>query len=154
MESSVRHSSSVLRSSPVLHSESYTFDPRPFHPLVSSIKRYYLTPSPGIRDGLTLIFASGGGFPKELWEPVIEDLLDVVGKSQTGNSKIKIRELWALDAPNSGDSALLNEDIMQWGYEPCTYGYAANVPRPHTSLVFEQFDGTSMAEVYMPFLAD
>ncbi|KAF9068274.1 Alpha/beta hydrolase fold-1 [Rhodocollybia butyracea] len=95
-----------------LLSESYTWDPRPYYPLVSAIKRYW---KPSWKDGLTLVFTHGTGFGKEHWEPTIDDLVDIIEQQ---SSKIKIREIWSIDAPNHGDSAILNEEKLQWGYEP------------------------------------
>ncbi|KAK1232831.1 hypothetical protein PQX77_004057 [Marasmius sp. AFHP31] len=31
--------------------------------------------------------------------------------------KLKIREIWAIDAPNHGDAGVLNEGTLSWGYE-------------------------------------
>ncbi|KAE9403216.1 hypothetical protein BT96DRAFT_815274 [Gymnopus androsaceus JB14] len=99
-----------------LLSESYTFDSWPYHPLVSTAKRYW-NPSMS-QDGLTLVFFHGGSFHKEHWEPVIDDLLVLLAQSQNGlKANIKIREMWSIDAPTSGDSALLNEEALRWGYE-------------------------------------
>ncbi|KAF9068271.1 Alpha/beta hydrolase fold-1 [Rhodocollybia butyracea] len=95
-----------------LISESYVWDPRPYYPLVSTVKRYWKS---SWQDGLTLVFAHGTGFGKEHWEPTIDDLLDIIEQQQP---KIKIREIWSIDAPNHGDAAILNEEKLQWGYEP------------------------------------
>ncbi|KIK62974.1 hypothetical protein GYMLUDRAFT_41275 [Collybiopsis luxurians FD-317 M1] len=99
-------------SSPLL-SETYVFDPRPYYPLLSTVKRYR-NPS-WTEEGLTLIFAHGTGFHKEQWEPTIDDLLDIIHQQ---HAEIKIREIWSIDAPNHGDAALINEKTLQWGYEP------------------------------------
>ncbi|KAJ3795334.1 Alpha/beta hydrolase fold-1 [Lentinula aff. detonsa] len=96
-----------------LLSESYTFDPRPYYPLVSTLKRFR-DPS-WTENGLTLVFAHGTGFHKEQWEPTIDELLGFIAQ-QTPN-KIRLREIWTIDAPNHGDAALLNEQALQYGYE-------------------------------------
>ena len=98
----------------VLSSESYIFDPRPNYPLVSTAKRYWNSSSTEINDpeALTLIFAHGTGFHKEQFEPAIEDFYKIL---ETGN--LKVREVWAIDAPNHGDAAVLNEKILQEDYE-------------------------------------
>ncbi|KAJ4477253.1 Alpha/beta hydrolase fold-1 [Lentinula aciculospora] len=100
--------------SSLIPSESYTFDPRPYYPMVSTLKRFR-DPS-WTENGLTLLFTHGTGFHKEQWEPTINDLLELIGK-QVSN-KIRIREIWTIDAPNHGDAALLNEKTLQYGYEP------------------------------------
>ena len=89
--------------SPLL-SNSYTFDPRSYYPLVSTVKRY-CDPSYDAQDGLTLGFARGIGFTEEQWEPTIDDLPDLPGQQQ---ENVKIRETWTIDALNHGDAALLN----------------------------------------------
>ncbi|KAJ3930534.1 MAG: Alpha/beta hydrolase fold-1 [Lentinula lateritia] len=99
--------------SPPLLSESYVFDPRPYYPLVSTVKRFW-DPSWTV-DGLTLVFTHGTGFHKEQWEPTIDDLLELI--RQQNPNKIKVREIWTIDAPNHGDAAILNEKSLQHGYE-------------------------------------
>ena len=90
------------------------FDPRPNYPLLITANRYPFSENPG---GLTLVFAHGTGFHKEQWEPTIEDLKKL---DDTGI----IREVWSIEAPNHGDSAILNEEVLRLGYTPiCEYGY-------------------------------
>ncbi|SJL10133.1 uncharacterized protein ARMOST_13517 [Armillaria ostoyae] len=98
-----------------LSTQSYVFDPRPSYPLVSTLKRYWKPSSPFLEDSdaLTLIFAHGTGFHKEQWEPTIEDLFSYI-ETRGG---LKIREVWSIDASNHGDAAILNEEVLQWGYE-------------------------------------
>ncbi|KAJ7671263.1 Alpha/beta hydrolase fold-1 [Mycena polygramma] len=98
-----------------LTSQSYVFDPRPRYPLFLTAKRYWCTSSPHLNDpdAFTLILAHGTGFHKELYEPTIEDLYGLVPADGP-----KIREVWAIDAPNHGDAAVLNEESLQAGYEP------------------------------------
>ena len=96
---------------------SYTFDPRPTYPLVSTAKRYWKADSPYLNDpeALTLVFTHGTGFLKELWEPVLEVLEGIIGRSGqlgAGSGRVKIREIWTLDAPNHGDAAVLNEGAL------------------------------------------
>ncbi|KAF5372547.1 hypothetical protein D9758_005199 [Tetrapyrgos nigripes] len=105
----------------IIQSESFIFDPRPFIPLVTTVKRYW-GPSTTLNDdnptALTLIFAHGTGFHKEHWEPSIEDLYDIVEQQSNPASRLRIREVWSIDAPNHGDAAVLNEGVLQWSYEP------------------------------------
>lgn len=90
--------------------EECVFNPRPRFPFVVTMKRY---PNSGEdQKGFTLILTHGNGFPKEVWEPIIERIF------LTENTKLNgshIREAWAIDAPNHGDAAALNADLLQSG---------------------------------------
>jgi len=104
---------------PGIQSESFVFDPRPNFPLVTTANRYWAPSSKSVDDptALTLIFAHGTGFHKEIWLPIIEDLYTLA----ENHGSLRIREVWSIDAPNHGDAAVLNEKDLQWGYEPiCT----------------------------------
>ncbi|THU80153.1 hypothetical protein K435DRAFT_696294 [Dendrothele bispora CBS 962.96] len=122
-----------------LESESFVFDPRPNYPLVTTVKRYWISPpsltttSSPKDDGstpnttttpITLIFAHGTGFHKEHWEPCLEDLYALISEQQRrqgqegGGQELEIREAWSIDAPNHGDAAVLNEKDLEWGFEP------------------------------------
>jgi len=90
--------------------ETYTLDPRPNYPFLITANRY--VPPTASEDGLTLIFAHGTGFHKEQWEVVLEDMY----QQKRG---VRIRDVWSIEAPNHGDSALLNEEELKWGYEGC-----------------------------------
>src|ERR1700722_10081241 len=61
-------------------------------------------------DALTLIFLHAIMFHKETWEPTIEQLFDL---ASVRGGTVKIREAWAVDCPNHGESALLNENALQ-----------------------------------------
>ncbi|KAF7792206.1 hypothetical protein EIP86_003239 [Pleurotus ostreatoroseus] len=102
-----------------LNCETYVFDPRPRYELVTTAKRYWhpqhCSDAP---DALTLIFAHGTGFVKEHWEPTLEDLYDIVSRDDNANPKVSIREAWSIEASNHGDSAVLNEQTLLWGYTP------------------------------------
>ncbi|THU77938.1 hypothetical protein K435DRAFT_786453 [Dendrothele bispora CBS 962.96] len=122
-----------------LESESFVFDPRPNYPLVTTVKRYWISPpsltttSSSEDDGatpstgttpVTLIFAHGTGFHKEHWAPCLEDLYALISEQQRqqgqegGGQALEIREAWSIDAPNHGDAAVLNEKDLEWGFEP------------------------------------
>lgn len=101
-----------------LCSESYVFDGRPAYPLLVPAKRYW-HPSLSHEDGLTLILAHGTGFHKEHWEPFLDDLFGLLGTAASiGGPRLRVREAWAIDAPNHGAGALLNEATLRFGYEP------------------------------------
>ncbi|CAL1697815.1 unnamed protein product [Somion occarium] len=106
-----------------MHCQSYVFDPRPRYPLQLTAKRYWIPSENALlsndSDALTLIFTHGTGFHKEIWEPTIEHLFDVIAnENNNGRSgqRVKIREVWSVDAPDHGDAAILNEKVLQWGY--------------------------------------
>ncbi|KAJ7026790.1 Alpha/beta hydrolase fold-1 [Mycena alexandri] len=101
-----------------LTSQSYVFDPRPNFPLLLTAKRYWDPTSPHVNDpdALTLIFAHGTSFHKEIYEPTLEDLYTLL--DNTHDWCPKIREAWSIDCPNHGDAALLNGATLRWGYEP------------------------------------
>ncbi|KAF9037746.1 Alpha/beta hydrolase fold-1 [Panaeolus papilionaceus] len=94
--------------------KTFVFDPRPTYPYVVAVKRYWIEDSPYLndKDALTLIFAHGTGFHKELWEPVIDDLYTA---SARGGGHVKIREIWTIDCPNHGESTRLNAEALNVG---------------------------------------
>ncbi|KAG6867691.1 hypothetical protein C0993_012326 [Termitomyces sp. T159_Od127] len=99
-----------------LSSQSYTFDPRPNYPLLITAKRYWKPDSSHLNDpsALTLIFTHGTGFHKEQWEPTIDEFYALL---EGENGSPKVREVWSIDAPNHGDAAVLNENVLL-AYEP------------------------------------
>lgn len=66
-------------------------------------------PQPG---DLTLIMAHGIASAKECYEPLFDDLLRALD-----HSPVRIRGIWAADAPSNGKSYLLNKDDI--GDEVC-----------------------------------
>lgn len=109
-----------------LRSQSYVFDARPHYPLLISVNRYWVPEFESKdADAATLVLAHATGFHKELWEPVLEDLYDQVAvSSRTDSSASKIRDAWAIDCPNHGESAVLNEETLSTGYTPICEFYA------------------------------
>jgi pimeloyl-ACP methyl ester carboxylesterase len=63
---------------------------------------------------LTLFFAHGSGFSKEIWEPTLRHLLSFPISHQ-------IDEIWSFEAVQCGDSALLNAENLS-GIFDCTDG--------------------------------
>ncbi|KAJ7026791.1 Alpha/beta hydrolase fold-1 [Mycena alexandri] len=104
---------------PTLTSQSYVFDPRPNFPLLLTAKRYWDSSSRHVDDpdAVTLVFAHGTGLHKETYEPTLEDLYTLLDNNTRGPNP-KIRDAWAIDCPNHGDAAILNEAMLRWGYEP------------------------------------
>lgn len=100
-----------------LPSESFVFDPRPEFPLVSTVKRYAVPAAVFSTDpeALTLIVTHGTGFHKEQWEPTLQYLFDLLVHNAQAGDKLRVHEVWAIDCPNHGDAAVLNEDTLKWG---------------------------------------
>ena len=96
-----------------LSKETFTFDPRPNYPLLITANRYW-DEATTVEDGLTVILAHGTSFTKENWEPTLEDLQVLVRDTK----RARIREYWSIEAPNHGDTALLNEQTLEVGYTP------------------------------------
>ena len=48
---------------------------------------------------------------KEQWEPALTQVFELAAGSDPSHT-VPIREAWALDAPNHGDSAVLNRDVL------------------------------------------
>ena len=94
-------------------SQSFTLEPQPDYSLYITAKRYWV---PALEshaddpDALTLIFLHATSFHKETWEPTMERLFYL---ASSRGSSLKIREAWALDCPNHGESAMLNERALQ-----------------------------------------
>lgn len=79
-----------------------------FLDLKQYVPRSNTSPSPG---DVTIIAAHANGFPKELYEPLFEDLL----KDSSPNG-FKIRGIWIADVATQGQSGVMNEKKM--GNEP------------------------------------
>lgn len=107
-----------------LSSAVYTFDPRPNNPFQTRCIRYFIPTScvtpetthlaSEDADALTFIVAHGTGFHKEQMGPMLSDLFNLLIGAQ---GKIKVRDAWAIDAPNHGDAAILNEGVLLEGYD-------------------------------------
>jgi len=119
---------------PVL-SKSYVFDPRPRLPFRIAVKRYWIGECPDVidrekfskhrEDVLTLVFMHGIGAHKEHWEPTIQRLF--LNQQAAARRSVRFHDMWSLDMPNQGDSAILNEEPLRWGcdtfsWENCTRG--------------------------------
>lgn len=57
---------------------------------------------------LTLLLLHSTSFHKEIYEPILEMLF-----SLTAHSELRIREAWAVECPNHGESAVYNSDKLQ-----------------------------------------
>lgn len=100
---------------PNFQSKSHIFDPRPDFPLLISVKRYWdPQTSSNDPDALTLVLAHATGYPKETWEPFIDDLFALVRKQ----SNVKIKDIWSIEAPNHAEMADVNEPVLDWSFRP------------------------------------
>lgn len=95
--------------------ESIICPPTSSYPLHIAAKRYsahYVSgvtgqQCSGCDNELTLIFLHSTSFPKEIWEPTIEYLLQGENRWRT-----RIREAYAIDCPNHGVAAVLNDGLL------------------------------------------
>ncbi|KAH8990763.1 Alpha/beta hydrolase fold-1 [Lactarius akahatsu] len=103
---------------PALRSQTYVFDARPHYPLLVSVKRYWVPEFESTDpDAITLILAHALSFTKEHWEPLLEDLYGLLAVTPRNSSPIpKIRDVWAIECPNHGEGAVLNEETLLEGY--------------------------------------
>ncbi|KAK0286342.1 hypothetical protein LTR91_012481 [Friedmanniomyces endolithicus] len=82
------------------------------------------------REGdITILAAHSIGFPKELYEPLWDDLL-----AQSGQHGFRIRSIWIAEASNLGASGVLNEDTQ--GDEPSWFDYSRDML--HMTNVFRE----------------
>src|ERR1700759_5096755 len=75
--------------------------------LYLAVKQYIPLSNPEPQPGdITIIGAHANAFPKELYEPLWDDLLV---ESQKPGSGFRIRSIWMGDAAHQGQSYVLNE---------------------------------------------
>ena len=95
--------------------ESIICSPTPSYPYHIAAKRYSALHDSGVThqryggydNDLTLIFLHSTSFPKEIWEPTIENLLQGPNRWRT-----RVREAYAIDCPNHGVAAVLNDGLL------------------------------------------
>ncbi|QRW13439.1 alpha/beta hydrolase family protein [Ceratobasidium sp. AG-Ba] len=84
-------------------------------PMWITVNRYAPARVPSDSPGVTLIVAHATGFHKEIWDTTFRFIISSLQRNARTSD---IAEIWALDAANHGDSALLNEgkigDIYEW----------------------------------------
>lgn len=104
-----------------LSSQAHVFDARPHYPLLVPVKRYWVPEFESTDpDAITLILAHALSFTKEHWGPLLEDLYGQLTIAPRNGSPIvpKIRDVWAIECPNHGQGAVLNENTLLEGYTP------------------------------------
>ena len=74
-------------------------------------------------DALTLILGHSTASPNEHWEPTLEHLYDILTSQGGGDpGTVLVREAWCIECPNQGESYIMNEEVLSWGYTPfCKY---------------------------------
>ncbi|KAF9474695.1 alpha/beta-hydrolase [Pholiota conissans] len=95
--------------------KSYVFDGPPRDPDTPALKMTAKQYTPvisveGDKEGLTLLFAHCIGAHKEQWEPTIEHLFHTQAAKDDAH---RVREAWAFDWQNHGDSAVLNREALK-----------------------------------------
>lgn len=85
------------------------------------VKQYIPLNNPHPKPGdLTIIGAHGSGLPKELYEPLWEDLL-----SQCEAQGVQIRSIWIADVCHQGASGVRNEDKL--GNDPSWFDHCRDL---------------------------
>jgi pimeloyl-ACP methyl ester carboxylesterase len=98
---------------PSLISERYSIPPSSDYPLHVVAKRYRLDQDqPNSDDGFTLIFMHATGSFKEIWEVTIQRLLE----RQKEVRGTRVSDIFSIENPNHGESAVLNEDALKKHY--------------------------------------
>ncbi|KAK5947124.1 hypothetical protein PMZ80_001271 [Knufia obscura] len=93
--------------------------------LYLSVKQYIPRDNPNPRPGdVTIIGAHANAFPKELYEPLWDDLL-----KQSKKHGFRIRSIWIADVAHQGASSVINESKL--GNDPGWYDH----PRDLTHLI-------------------
>jgi len=93
---------------------SFTLPRTVEYPLHIIAKRYWIpsfeanSENPAAK---TLIVLHSTSYHKETWEPTLEDLFELI-VSQS-NTEVLIRDAWAIDCPNHGESAVLNKQALK-----------------------------------------
>ena len=89
--------------------------------LYLSVKQYIPLDNPNPSAGdVTIIAAHANAFPKELFEPLWEDLL-----SRAKANGWKIRSIWAADVTHQGESGVFNESVL--GNEPGWFDHSRDL---------------------------
>lgn len=102
--------------------QSVTYPPRLGYSLHITAKRYWIPAFEHNSDdpnALTLVLLHSTGFHKEVWEPTLERIFELASRP---SNLVKIREAWAIDCPNHGESARLNAKALTHPdfYHNCT----------------------------------
>ncbi|KAI6844671.1 toxin biosynthesis protein-like protein [Hortaea werneckii] len=76
-------------------------------------KQYIPLSNPHPKPGdITILATHAVSFPKELYEPLWDDLLSHTNHDETAAIAFRIRSIWVIDASNQGASGVLNEQVQ------------------------------------------
>ena len=98
-----------------MHERSYTLPLTADYPLSIIAKRYWIpefeanVENPAAQ---TLIVLHSTSFHKEAWEPCLQELFKLISQSNT-TTNLLIRDVWAIDCPNHGESGALNNQALK-----------------------------------------
>ncbi|PWY69736.1 alpha/beta-hydrolase [Aspergillus heteromorphus CBS 117.55] len=93
------------------------------------VKQYIPVDNPSPRPGdVTILAAHANGFPKELYEPLWEELY-----ARSKANGFRIRSIWMADVAHQGESSVVNEDFLgndpSWFDHPRDLLHLINVKR-------------------------
>jgi hypothetical protein len=85
------------------------------------VKQYIPHSNPHPQPGdVTIIGAHANAFPKEIYEPLWDDLL-----AQSSSQGWRIRGIWMADVAHQGQSSILNEQLL--GNEPSWFDHVRDL---------------------------
>ncbi|CAI7624348.1 unnamed protein product [Penicillium glandicola] len=98
-------------------------------PLHLAVKQYIPLDNPNPQPGdITILAAHANGFPKELYEPLWEEI-----HARSRQNGIRIRGIWMADVAHQGQSSVINEDSLgndpSWFDHPRDLLHLVNVKR-------------------------
>jgi hypothetical protein len=112
-------------------------EPDQSYPLYITAKKYWRPEFEAHwddEDAVTLIVLHSTSFHKETWQPTLERLFHRASShSRISSKSLKIKCAWAVDCPNHGVSAALNEQALQ---QPPFYRTCELLLLHHQSRVF------------------
>jgi hypothetical protein len=95
-----------------IHKDDVEYPPDGNYPLYVTARRYRVAGCKPDEDALTLVLLHSTSFHKETWEPTLERIFDRLNSAQGRIETPKIAEVWSIEAPNHGRSAVLNEQSL------------------------------------------
>ncbi|KAF4768545.1 hypothetical protein N7455_012132 [Penicillium solitum] len=98
-------------------------------PLHLAVKQYIPLDNPNPQPGdITILAAHANGFPKELYEPLWEEI-----HARSKQNGMRIRSIWMADVAHEGQSSVINEDSLgndpSWFDHPRDLLHLVNVKR-------------------------
>lgn len=108
----------------LVHSRSVTIPPSVLYPLYITANCYtpsYPESTPRDPNAVILVLLHSAGFHKEMFEPTISELFGTMDQSHGKRPHTfssfglagQIREIWSIECPTHGQSAVLNEDEIR-----------------------------------------